>query len=234
MPLNQPDPEFVRSRRARANFRLAVRFALVFVALLWAILLVNGLLGLHLERFALRPGSMAGLIGVITAPLLHGGPAHLFHNSIPLFVAVTAILYLYPNSAVRVIPLIWLGSGLLGWLIGRPSLHYGASGLLYGLLVYVFMGGLLRRDLRSVSVSLLVGFLYGAMIWGVLPIRPNMSWELHLAGAVMGALLAFGYRRWDRVPLRRYAWEDDEQVPEWYPESEDRNREWPADDDPKR
>jgi membrane associated rhomboid family serine protease len=80
------------------------------------------------------------------------------------------------------------------------------------------MSGILRRDMRSVSVSLLVGFLYGSMIWGVLPIRPHMSWEMHLSGAVTGLLLAILYRRWDRVPLLRYDWEDDDSVPEWYPE----------------
>lgn len=218
MPLHQPDPDFIRSTRARANFRLALQMSLAFVALLWAILLADHLFHLGLFRFGLRPGSVAGLVGVLTAPVLHANAEHLFNNSVPLFVALTAVLYLYPNSALRVIPLIWLGSGLLGWCIGRPSLHFGASGLLYGLLAYVFCGGVLRRDMRSVSVSLLVGFLYGTMIWGVLPVRPNMSWELHLAGATIGALLAFWYRRWDAVPLKRYDWEDDDRVPEWYPE----------------
>ncbi|MEJ8568253.1 rhomboid family intramembrane serine protease [Elongatibacter sediminis] len=220
MPLHQPDPDFIRSRRAQANFSLALRVSLAFVALLWAILLADGLFGLDLYRFGLRPGRVSGLVGIVTAPLLHGGAGHLFNNSIPLVVATTAILYLYPNSALRAIPLIWLGSGLLGWFIGRPSLHFGASGLLYGLLAFVFVGGVLRRDMRSVSVSMLVGFLYGAMIWGVFPIRPNMSWELHLTGAMMGVLLAFVFRRWDRVPVKRYDWEDDDSVPEWYPEND--------------
>lgn len=219
MPLHQPDPDFIRSRRAQANFRMALQVSLAFVALLWAIWIADEMLGLDLAQLGLRPGSAVGLIGVVTAPLLHGGAEHLFNNSIPMVVALTAVLYLYPNSATRVIPMIWLGSGLLGWFIGRPSVHIGASGLLYGLLAYVFVGGVLRRDMRSVSVSLLVGFLYGTLIWGVFPSRPNMSWELHLAGAVAGVLLAFVYRRWDRVPLKRYEWEDDDSVPEWYPES---------------
>jgi membrane associated rhomboid family serine protease len=117
--------------------------------------------------------------------------------------------------------LIWFGSGVLAWFIGRPSLHFGASGLIYGLLAYVFVSGILRRDMRSVSVSLLVGFLYGSMVWGVLPVRPHMSWELHLSGAAFGVLLAFVYGKWDRTPLVRYDWEDDDSVPEWYPESDD-------------
>jgi len=121
---------------------------------------------------------------------------------------------------MRVIPVIWMGSGLLAWMIGRPSLHFGASGFVYGLLAYVFISGILRLDMRSVAVSIMVWFLYGSMIWGVLPIRPNMSWELHLSGAILGVALAIVYRRWDVIPVKRYAWEDDESVPEWFPQKE--------------
>lgn len=227
MSFHQPDPEFVRSRQARANFRLALRIALILVAVLWAILLIDTLFGLNLNRFGLRPGHLSGLVGIVTAPLLHGGPGHLFNNSLALIVAVTATLYLYPNSAMRVIPAVWLGSGLLGWVIGRHSLHIGASGFLYGLLAFVFVSGVLRRDMRSVAVSLLVWFLYGTMIWGILPIRPNMSWELHLCGLIIGVLMAWLYRRWDQVPLKRYAWEYDDRVPEWYPESDESSFELP-------
>ena len=221
MALGKPDPRFTHSRRAQSSFRLALKIALVCVGVLWTIFIFDAVFGLRLGRFGLRPGSISGLIGILTAPLLHGSFQHLLSNTIPLLVAVTATLYLYPTSSIRVIPLIWLGSGTLAWFIGRPTLHIGASGLIYGLLAYVFLGGILRRDIRSVSVSLLVGFLYGSMVWGVLPIRPHMSWEMHLSGALTGLLLAVLYRRWDRIPLVRYAWEDDDSVPEWYPESSD-------------
>jgi membrane associated rhomboid family serine protease len=221
MALGKPDPRFTHTKRAQSNFVLALRLSLVFVGLLWAIFIIDSAFGLRLGRFGLRPGSLTGLVGVLTAPLLHGGLQHILSNTLPMFISLTATLYFYPRSAVRVIPLIWLGSGALAWLIGRPSLHYGASGLIYGLLAFVFVSGLLRRDLRSIAVSLLVGFLYGSMVWGVLPIRPHMSWEMHLSGAAIGVLLAILFRDWDRVPLLRYDWEDDDSVPEWYPEPED-------------
>jgi len=221
MALGKPDPSYSQSRRAHASFRLALKIALVSIGILWTIFILDAAFGLRLGRFGLRPGSVGGLVGILTAPLLHGSVQHLLSNTIPLLVSLTATLYLYPASSLRVIPLLWLGSGAIAWYIGRPSLHFGASGLIYGLLAYVFAGGILRRDLRSVSVSLLVGFLYGSMIWGVLPIRPNMSWEMHLGGALMGCLLAILYRHWDRIPLVRYEWEDDDSVPEWYPEGPD-------------
>jgi membrane associated rhomboid family serine protease len=229
MALGKPDPRYTQGKKAQANFRLALKVAFLFLAALWLVFLLDAFLGLKLNRFGLRPGSVPGLIGVVTAPLLHGSLSHIFSNSISLVVSLTAILYLYPNSSTRVIPMIWLGSGLMAWLIGRPSMHFGASGLIYGLLAYVFFSGILRRDMRSVAVSLLVGFLYGSMIWGVLPIRPHMSWELHLSGGLMGVLLAFFYRKWDRVPVIRYDWEEDDSIPEWYPDGEPKDLDLPDD-----
>jgi membrane associated rhomboid family serine protease len=220
MHLGKPDPRFVSSPRARRNFNLALKIALSLVSLLWVILIVDSVLGLGLARFGLRPRNFEGLVGLFTAPLLHGGFEHLFSNTLPLLVSLTTILYLYPRAAMRVIPIIWIGSGLMGWFIGRPSLHFGASGFVYGLLAYVFISGILRMDMRSVAVSVMVWFLYGSMIWGVLPIRPNMSWELHLSGAILGVALAIMFRRWDVIPVKRYAWEDDDSIPDWFPQRE--------------
>lgn len=223
MALNKPDPRFTQSKQAQRNFRLAVKLSLALIGVLWTIFIIDTVFGLQLARFGLRPGSIPGLIGVFTAPLLHGNFGHLLSNTVPLFISMTATLYLYPRSAMRVIPIIWVGAGLLAWFIGRGTLHIGASGLIYGLLAYVFFGGIIRSDMRSVSVSLLVGFLYGSMVWGVLPIRPQMSWEMHLGGAAFGVVLAFVFRHWDRAPLVRYDWEEDDSVPDWFPEEKGRD-----------
>ena len=220
MHLGKPDPRFTSSPRAQRNFKLALNLSFWFAGLLWLILIVDTVLDLGLARFGLRPRHLDGLIGVLTAPLLHSGAEHLFSNTLPLLISLTTVLYLYPRSALRVIPVIWLGSGILAWIIGRHSLHFGASGFVYGLLAYVFISGILRLDMRSVAVSIMVWFLYGSMIWGVLPIRPNMSWELHLTGAILGVALAIVFRHWDVAPVKRYSWEDDDSVPEWFPQKE--------------
>ncbi len=218
MQLDTPDPDFVDSARARHNFSLAFRIAVIFTAIVWFVWIADTYLGLDLGRFGLRPRDAQGLVGILTAPLLHANFEHLFSNTLPLLVSLTAMLYLYPRSALRVLPMVWLGTGVLAWAIGRPSIHIGASGFVYGILAYVFLGGLLRRDLRSVGVSLAVWFLYGSMIWGLLPIRPDMSWEMHFSGALLGAIMAFLYVDRDRVPIKRYEWEDDDTVPDWFPD----------------
>ena len=204
-----PDPAYTSSEQARANFRLAGKIALGFVALIWFIQLLNWGLDLELERFGVRPRQLAGLPGILLAPLLHGSFAHLGANSLPLLVLGTGMLYLYPNSALKVIPAIYLGPGIAVWLFARASVHVGASGLVYGLVSYIFVAGVLRRDRRAIAASLLVSFLYGSLAWGVLPIEPGVSWETHLAAALIGLVLAIALRRLDIPPRKRYAWEDE-------------------------
>src|SRR5687767_12149540 len=108
MQVDIPDPEYTSSERSRANFWLAFKIALGFVALIWLIDMGNWALDLELRRFGVRPRTFAGLPGILLAPLLHGGPYHLIANSLPLLVLGTGILYLYPNSALKVLPAVYL------------------------------------------------------------------------------------------------------------------------------
>jgi len=210
MQIHIPDPAHTGSERARANFRLAVKMALGFVALIWVIQSLDWALDLGPEDFGVRPRQLAGLPGIFFAPLVHGGFAHLLANSPPLLVLGTAMLYLYPSAALRVLPAVYLGTGVAVWLFARGSAHVGASGLIYGLVSYIFVAGLIRRDRRAIAASLLVCFMYGALIWGLLPIEPGDSWETHLAAALIGIVLAIALRRRDIPPPVRYTWENEE------------------------
>jgi membrane associated rhomboid family serine protease len=208
MHFDVPDPRYTGSAHARALWALAVRLSIGFVVLLWIIHLMNWATGLDPRPLGVRPRTWSGLIGIVTAPLVHGDFAHLFANSLPLATMGVAMLFLYPRSSVRVLPAVYLAPGALVWLFGRGSAHIGASGLVFGLVSYVFVAGLLRRDRRAVAASLLVAFMYGSMVWGVLPIEPGMSWETHLSAAAIGVLLALALRNLDIPPRKRYVWED--------------------------
>jgi membrane associated rhomboid family serine protease len=210
MQIHVPDPGHTGSAALHAQFRSAVLVAFAFVAVLVAIHAANWALGLDLQRFGVRPLDAAGLAGVLLAPLLHGDASHLLANALPLLVAGTALLHLYPDSARVVLPAIYFGPGAAVWIFGRSSVHIGASGLVYGLVSYIFVAGLLRRDRRAIAASLLVSFMYGALVWGVLPIRDGVSWETHLAATVIGVALALGLRRRDIPPRKRYSWEDED------------------------
>ena len=126
-----------------------------------------------------------------------------------MLILGTAFLYFYPRSAAAGLSVIYLGTGLLVWLFARNSIHIGASGLIYGMMFFLFLVGILRRDRPSIAVSLIVFFMYGGLVWGILPIQRGISFESHLAGAVIGVGLAIMLRR--RDPLRaekHYDWED--------------------------
>lgn len=211
MQLNVPDPNYTASNRAKANFVLAVKIASVFVLVMWVVFLLDQILPFELARFGLRPRDGMGLLGLLTTPLLHGNLSHIGSNTLPLFIGGVAMLFLYPNSSLRALPLIYLGSAALAWTFARPSIHIGASGLVYGILTFVFISGILRRDIRSVGVSLMVWFLYGSMIWGVFPAGRAMSWELHASGMFIGLVLALIYSSWDRPPVKKYDWEDEDE-----------------------
>lgn len=212
MEVHVPDPAWAGAGPRATQFRLARRLAIGFVALLWLLQAINALLGLDPAPFGVRPRDPAGLVGIVTAPLVHASFAHLVANTPPLLVLGTAMLYLYPKASPRVLPAIFLGPGIAVWLFARPDVHLGASGIVYGLLAYVLIAGLLRRDRRAVAAFFVVSFLYGSLVWGVLPGEPQMSWETHLAAAVLGALLALACRRLDVPPRKRYTWEDEREA----------------------
>lgn len=173
----------------------------VFVAALWAIQVLNWVTGYGLNSiFGLIPRQVAGLDGVVGMPLLHGSFAHLVSNTPPMIVmgallAATASRALFAVNAVIVL----LGGGLV-WLFGASAIHIGASGLVFGWFGFLVARGLLDRSFVTLGVALLVGALYGSMIWGVLPNQPGVSWEAHLFGALGGVVAAFLIRTHVHAP----------------------------------
>ncbi|NIR31766.1 MAG: rhomboid family intramembrane serine protease [Gammaproteobacteria bacterium] len=134
----------------------------------------------------------------------------MFANTLPLLVLGTAAFYGFPRAAALALGMIWIGSGLGVWLTGRESYHIGASGLTHGLMFFTFTMGLLRRDRLSMALAMVVFFLYGGMVWGIFPRQPNISFEYHFWGAVVGLACAFVVYRLDPLPPpRRYGWEED-------------------------
>ena len=134
---------------------------------------------------------MHGLIGILTAPFAHASFAHLMSNTLPLGLLSALMLYAYPRATRYALPIIWLASGLGVWLWARPAVHVGISGITHGLMFFLFVMGLLRRDRLGVALALLVFFLYGGMLMTILPREVEVSFEYHLAGAVAGLFRAF-------------------------------------------
>ena len=149
---------------------------------------------LKLYEYGIFPRTAEGLIGLITAPFIHGDAEHLRNNMLPLMVLLSGLYYFYPRKASPVVLISWLGSGLMVWLFARESFHIGASGLIYALAAFIFFSGILRNQMNLLALSLLVVFLYGSMVWGLVPMENGVSYEAHLAGGIWGFLLAYYFR----------------------------------------
>ena len=213
MDLPLPDPVIAaaQARPLARQFRRAAWISLAFVALLAVIKFFEIVTGQPFDALALRPHELAGLIGVLTAPLLHASLDHLVSNALPLLILGTLTGGLYPRASARALPLIWIGSGVGVWFLGQPgSAHIGASGIAHGLMFLVFVLGVLRRDRQAIAAGMLAFFLYGGMLLTIFPRELGISWESHLCGAIGGVLAAIFWRRLDPpLPRKRYSWEDE-------------------------
>lgn len=214
----------IRNRADTTTDTQRLRFAFIvvasFVLLLWAVKLAEYFGGFDFARFGIYPRLPGGLPGILFAPLIHGSFGHLFANTAPLIVIGTLLFYGYPRAARVLLPVVYLVGGFAVWLFAREAYHIGASGLVFGMLFFLLTVGILRWDRRAIALSLVVFFLYGGMIWGVLPQSQAISFESHLSGALIGILLAFLLRKHDpEPPHKQYSWEREE--------TDDDDYEWP-------
>ncbi len=199
---------------ARQAWRSAA-IPLLFVALLWLVFLAQHAAGSRLLFLGVSPRRAEGFTGIITSVFVHGDLGHIASNTLPILVLGTMLFFFYRKIAIAAFLWVWLVSGLWLWIGGRggthqPMYHIGASTLIYGLASFLFFSGIFRRHRQLMVVSLLVVFLYGSITWGIFPLKPEMSWEGHLFGALAGLLVAFSYRQ--EGPQRKvYEWELEEE-----------------------
>lgn len=149
----------------------------------------------NFNKWGVFPRTLEGFRGVFFTHFIHSNTSHLFNNSIPLFVLLSCLFYFYKDIAYKILLFGGFFTGFLTWIIARESYHIGASGVVYLLFSFVFFSGIIRKHYRLVALSLIIIFLYGSMIWYVLPIKEGMSWEGHLSGFLTGLLFAFIYRK---------------------------------------
>jgi membrane associated rhomboid family serine protease len=192
------------------SFRQAAFLAAAFTILLWMAYLVDSLLLPASVKPGIYPRTPIGLIGIALAPLVHGSFGHLVSNTLPVFLLGSGMIYLYPRSSRLSLPFLYLAPGIGVWLFAREAYHIGASGLSYGMMFFLLVIGMLRKDRASVAFSMVVLFLYGGMLAGLLPDNSGISFEYHLFGALTGAACAFILRNRDPLPAAKsYSWEDE-------------------------
>jgi membrane associated rhomboid family serine protease len=160
--------------------------------------------------YGIYPLSFKGLEGILFSPFIHADFKHLFSNTIPLFFLATSVFYFYSEVALKVLGYTFILTGLLVWIAGREAYHIGASGIIYGLASFLFFSGIIRRYFRLIALSLLIVFLYGSLVWGMMPdLYKNVSWESHMLGFISGIILAISFRN-EGPPEPENAWMEEE------------------------
>ncbi len=176
----------------RSKTALAVQVMVAFAVALVAIEVVDAfLLGDRLERHhGLIPRVLTGLDGIVAAPLLHDDLTHVAANLLPLFVLGGLVLLRGLDRFLVVTGIVALGGGLATWLVARSGNHVGASGLVFGYLGYLLAAAFFERSFRAIAVAVVVGLVYGGLLWGILPTNPGVSFEGHLFGFLAGIAAA--------------------------------------------
>lgn len=165
---------------------------------------------LRFVSYGILPRNLSGLKGILFSPFIHGDWNHLINNSIPILFLGWFLFYFYKDIALKVIFWSFIMSGLYTWISARTSYHIGASGMVYALFGFLFFSGFVRRHLQLIALSFLVAFLYGSLVWGILPWDESISWEGHFWGLFVGIILAFYYRK--KGPQRKvFEWPDEEE-----------------------
>jgi membrane associated rhomboid family serine protease len=173
-----------------------------FVVLLWIIELFDSLSGHHLDNNGIRPLETDGLPGIIFAPLLHSSWQHLMANTGPALVLGFLMTLAGVSRFIFATAIIWILGGFGTWLIGNigaptyngmqvETNHIGASGLIFGWLTFLIVFGFFTRKVWEIVVGVIVLFIYGSVLLGVLPGTFGVSWQGHLCGGIAGVLAAY-------------------------------------------
>ena len=188
---------------------------MVAMLTIWGVFWVEVQFKVNFNHYGIYPRSISGIKGIFLSPFIHGSVEHLYSNTLPLAVLSAALVYFYKSVSFRVLVIGGILSGLITWIIGRPSYHIGGSGIIYLLSSFIFFKGLFTKHYRLIALSLFVVFVYGSMLWYIFPIEDGVSWEGHLGGFITGLLFAF-FIKTDVPKPKEYVWELDD-----YDENED-------------
>lgn len=189
--------------------------ALLFVLTMWVVYWLEITFHFRFNDNGIRPQRLSGLQGVFFGPFIHSGLKHLWSNSLPSLVLITALSFFYRKLSFQVLLIGIILTGVLTWFMGRSTYHIGASGVVYMLTTFLFFKGIFTRHYKMLSLSFLVAFFYGSLVWYVFPIEEGISWEGHLSGAISGIVLAIITK--NKLPQKKkYLWELDH-----YKEDED-------------
>ena len=168
---------------------------LVLIGVIWVVEIANLLTGHVLVSWGILPRSLNGLLGILLAPLIHGGLWHTLSNTVPLALLGTLTLANGRKRFWQTTIAISLLSGALVWLFAREAYHIGASSLVFGYFGAILARAFIERSLSSMAIAFATLVIYGGLLWGLLPLGNHISFEGHLFGFVAGIAVVWIGRR---------------------------------------
>jgi len=202
------------------SFLYKIRFPILLLILLWLIEAVDNMLGLNLHVLGIYPREWSGFPGIFTSPFIHSTWGHLASNSLPLLILTSIMVIFYSKVATQSFISIMIGTGIMVWLFARPSYHIGASGVVYGLVAFVFWTGVFKKNMKSIVLALIVLTLYSGSVESMFPnVEKNISWESHLFGAMIGLVTAFVFKNVIEDDEKHYytsPWESDNTTKQYF------------------
>jgi len=185
--------------RSHQGFKVTSVWVLIAVNLLFfvATAIVPGLIFI----FGLQPATfLDSPWTIVTSMFIHGGLWHLIFNMLTLYFFGTYLVRLVGGSKFLI---VYFGGGILGsilFILLAPafSIAVGASGAIFALGgVLAMMVPKLRVFIFPIPVPLP---LWIAVIGGfiILSFLPNIAWQAHLGGLVIGLVAGYFFRKRER------------------------------------
>ena len=196
--------------KLKNNITSVLFLPVIFLTIIWLIKIIEYGFEISFANFGVLPKKANGIKGIFFSPFIHKDFNHLINNSYPILVLMSIINFFYKKIANEIFIWLYFISGFLLWIIGRPYFHIGASGFIYALATFVFVSGLIRNNPQLSAISMIIIFIYGSMIWGVFPLKENISWEGHLCGLISGVLIAIYFKN-EGPKRKKYQWEIEEE-----------------------
>lgn len=184
-----------------------LKFLGIIVAVAWVVEIVDkvlipgGWLDFHM---GIIPRDIGHLPGVFLSAFAHGDFAHLTSNTLPWLVLGALTAAANPRPLWQITLALILMSGLAVWALSWrvAAVTVGASGLIYAYFGYLLGKAWYGRQLRWIIVAG-AALLMGGLVRGLVPSAPQISWESHLFGLIVGVVLA----KWHEKGLRSGAGE---------------------------
>ena len=146
----------IKNLKERQSFYFKLKLSVLIVFTWFVVELLDNMFKLGLENYGLKPKSVEGLIGILTFPFLHGDWNHLLSNASSAIILFTGLFVFHTRKSLLYLLIMYLASGILLWFIGQSGTnHIGASGLIYAVAFFLFVGSVREGNRNSMALSFL-------------------------------------------------------------------------------